>query len=125
VASLPAIQSAYEASPTVSRALARGVLGDRTALQDLMGMVERHLNPSSYPIMDDTLRASVLTLHTVGLVSAEQALELLTHHAFDLDSAATRKEKKRTVKSARRWLRENLPDLLLDRRRGYFKAPTP
>ncbi len=55
--SLPVIQAAYQAKPTVGRALARGSLGDKTALVDLLRIIDRHqAQPLSYKIMDDDAR---------------------------------------------------------------------
>src|SRR5262249_31459533 len=92
--SLDAIRAAYTATPTVGRALARGSLGDRTALEDLLKMLAPHQEqPMSYKIMDDDARNFLNNLRPVGVVSAEQAYELLCHTSFDFESATTAKEK--------------------------------
>jgi len=123
-ASLPTIQAAFKTNPTVSRALARGSLGDKTALEDLLQMIERHEeSPLTYKIMDDDARAQLTTLRTVGIIPAEQAFELLCHHNFGFEEAMTAKEKKKTVKAARAWLNKNDAQLSLDRRHGYY-VPT-
>ena len=93
--SLEAIATAYQAKPTVGRALARGSLGDKTSLTDLLSIMERHQSePLSYKIMDDDARNMLTTLRTVGVVPAEQAFELLCHHNFDFQSILTSKRRK-------------------------------
>jgi hypothetical protein len=121
--SLPAIQQAYEQLPTVGRALARGSLGDKTALRDLLNSIEKNPAPPALPIMDDTVRAYVQTLHTVGVVSAERAFELLCHSTFELNTALTKSDEKKAVRKAKRWLDENEASLVFDRRRNYFVIP--
>lgn len=117
---LPAIQAAYRRYPTVGRALARGSLGDKEALEDLLNRIEKRGSPLSFYLMDDALRAYAQTLRTVGVIPAEQAFELLTHHVFDFENAGTRSEKKKVVKKAKRWLAKNGKALSFDRRRGYY-----
>ncbi len=124
-ASLPVIQTAYQAKPTVGRALARGSLGDKTALDDLLSIIERHQSqPLSYKIMDDDARNMLNTLRTVGVVPAEQAFKLLCHQNFEFESAMTSKEKKKEFKKAKNWLKDNINRLTFDRRRGYFSVPS-
>ncbi len=123
-ASLPALHAAYQSHPTVSRVLARGSLGDPSALEDLLAELEKHeAQPLSFAIMDDNMRGYSQTLHTLGIVPAEQAFELLTHHVFDFDGAVTKREKKKAVELAKRWLKEHQAELVFDKRRGYFSAP--
>ncbi|HVO32699.1 MAG TPA: hypothetical protein VMU17_02215 [Elusimicrobiota bacterium] len=119
-ASLPALQAAYQQQPTVARALARGSLGDKAALRDLLAMIESHPAPLAFRIMDDDLRSSVQILHTVGAIPAEQAFELLAHRTFDFNDAPTKGAKKSALQKARKWLDKNDDRLSLDRRRGYF-----
>lgn len=119
-ASLPVLQESYSHYPTVSRALARGTLGDKNALKDLLQMIEDQPHPLSFSIMDDDARASMGTLRTLGIIPAEQAFELLVHQVFDFDGASTRSEKKKAIQKARKWLHKNFDDLTLDRRRGYY-----
>jgi len=122
--SMPVIQAAYARQPTVGRALARGSLGDKTALRDLLKIIEKHrTQPLSFNIMDDNVRSYVQTLHTGGVIPAEQAFELLAHHVFDFDGVSTRSEKKKAVQAAERWLKNNESQLTFDRRRGYFTTP--
>jgi hypothetical protein len=124
--SLDSIRAAYETAPTVGRALARGSLGDKTALDDLLGILDRHqAQPMSYKIMDDDARLMLSALRTVGAVSAEQAFELLSHNNFEFQSAATIKEKKKAFKKAKAWLKSNAAKLTLDRRRGYYTVSSP
>ena len=123
-ASLPIIQAVYAQQPTVGRALARGSLGDTTALQDLLKIIGRHRDqPLSFNVMDDNVRLYAQTLHTVAVIPAEQAFELLTHHGFGFDSATTRSQKRKAVKTAERWLKDNESRLVFDRRREYFTLP--
>jgi len=122
--SLEAIQKASVTQPTVGRALARGSLGDETALDELLQMMERHsTQPLSFKIMDDDVRAMLPTLRTVGVVPAEQAFNLLCHQNFDFDGALTSKEKKKAFQKAATWLKHNAARLSLDHRRGYFLVP--
>jgi hypothetical protein len=125
VNSLPIITSAWKTLPTPGRALARGSLGDKTALADLLEIIERHQSqPLTYKIMDDDARSILTNLRTVGIVSAEQALKLLCHQNFDFESANTAKEKKKVYKTAKTWLTKNAARLQLDRRRGYYTVAT-
>lgn len=117
---LPDLQAMYKAYPSVSRALARGSLGDKSALVDLLHWIEKSPRPFTFSIMDDDARASMDVLRTVGVIPAEQAFELLAHQVFDFDGASTKSEKKRALQKARRWLEDNYDHLLFDRRRGYF-----
>ena len=122
--SLEAIRAASQASPTVGRILARGSLGDTTALNDLLKIIERNqAEPLTYKIMDDDVRGLLTTLRTVGVIPAEQAFELLAHNKFDFDAATTPKEKKKAFKKAREWLKANASRLVLDRRRGFYTVP--
>lgn len=122
--SLPAIQGAGKSHPTVGRALARGSLGDLTALDDLLDTLEKHQKrPMAYAIMDDINRQSVTLLRQLGMVPAELAFELLAHKRFDFDNAATAKEKRKAFKAAKKWLAENREALKLDKRRGFYTAP--
>src|SRR5258708_39281962 len=107
--------------PTVSRVLARGSLGDRVALVDLLRMIGKNPRPLSYNIMEDSVRTYAQTLHTLGILPAEQAFELLTHHVFDFDSAATAAEKSKAIKKARAWLTDHAQGLTFYRRRGYYE----
>jgi hypothetical protein len=119
--SLSAIQAAYLSQPTVGRALARGSLGDKTALVDLLRILEKHqMQPMGFKVMEDDTRTLMTPLRTVGVVSAEQAFALLCHQDFGFESANTSKEKKRTFKEAKSWLEKNVAHLAIDRRRGYF-----
>lgn len=120
--SLPAVQKAYKASPSVGRALARGSLGDKTALRDLLQIIEDNPAPLSFRIMDDDSRALMDYVRTVGILPAEQAFELLAHQSFDFDGAETRSQKKRAIKKAHRWVSDNYNSITLDRRRGYFRV---
>ncbi len=123
--SLPVIQSAWKSYPTAGRALARGSLGDKEALTDLLQLVEKHLSqPLSYKIMDDDARNLLTNLRTVGVVPAEQALKLLCHQNFEFESADTPKAKKKVYKTAKAWLMKNAARLKLDRRRGYYTVAT-
>jgi len=123
-ASLPVIQSAFEQQPTVGRALALGSLGDKNALQDLLKIIGRHrAQPLSFNIMDDNVRFYVQTLHTVVVIPAEQAFELLTHHVFGFDAAVNRSQKKKAVQAAERWLKDHEDQLTFDKRREYFTLP--
>ena len=119
--SLPIILSAWTSHPTPGRALARGSLGDKESLVDLLKMVENHQSqPLSYKIMDDDTRNLLTSLRTVGVVSAEQAFKLLCHQNFEFESANTPKAKKKVYKAAKAWLMDNASKLKLDRRRGYY-----
>jgi hypothetical protein len=119
--SLDVLKTAFTAHPTVGRALARGSLGDKTALVDLLRIIDRHQDqPLSYKIMDDETRDILKTLRMVGIVPAEQAFELLCHNNFEFEDALTSKEKKKAAKKAKVWLKENAAGLSLDPRRGYF-----
>ena len=123
--SLPAIVTAANLEPTVGRALARGSLGDRGALVDLLRIMDRHqAQPLSFNIMDDEARNLLPVLRTVGVVPAEQAFELLCHHNFEFNSAFTPREKKKAFKDAKAWLKSNAEQLRLDRRRGYYTTPS-
>jgi hypothetical protein len=122
-ASLEAIQSASKTLPTVGRMLGRGSLGDKTALNDLLTIIDKHqMEPLSYKIMNDDTRAILTTLRTVGVISAEQAFELLSHTNFEFEAAATPKEKKKAFKKAKVWLKKNEANLTLDAHRGFYKT---
>jgi|GEM_PF-1994631 hypothetical protein len=121
--SLSAIQHAFPRHPTPSLALARGSLGDRDALRDLIQMTRNNPNPSSFGIMDQNARSYVSWLRLIGIVPAEQALELLTHHNFGFESAATRREKKKAIKQAEKWLKDNEGELLFNSKGGFFYLP--
>jgi len=122
--SLDALRAASQATPTVGRILARGSLGDKSALGDLLQIMERHqTSPLSYKIMDDDARVLLMTLRTVGMISAEQAFELLAHANFEFESAMTSKEKKKAYKKAKAWLKDNQARLTLDPRRGFYVVP--
>jgi hypothetical protein len=73
--------------------------------------------------MDELLRHYSQTLHTVGVLPAERAFELLTHRAFDFETATTAREKRRSLRKAERWLADNLDALVLDKRRGFYTTP--
>jgi hypothetical protein len=119
--SLGAITSAYPTLPTVGRALARGSLGDKMALVDLLRMIESHQNdPPSYKIMDEGARILMGSVRTVGILPAEQAYALLCHTDFGFEVAMTPKEKKRAYKLAKSWLNANVKHVSLDHRRGYY-----
>jgi hypothetical protein len=119
--SLPAMIAVSKSQLTVGRALARGSLGDRAALVDLLRIMEKHkAQPLSYKIMDDDARGYLTPLRTVGVIPAEQAFELLCHRNFDFNSAYTPKEKKKAFKAAQSWLKQNATRLALDPRRGYY-----
>ena len=123
--SLEKIQAAYNAKPTVGRALARGSLGEKGALVDLLRMLDQtQASPLSYKIMDDDARNMLSPLRTVGIIPAEQAFELLCHHSFDFDAAMTPKEKRKCFKAAKAWLKSNATQLSYDRRRGYYTGPS-
>lgn len=122
-ASLNNIQQAYSQTPTVGRALARGYLGDKTALGDLLEMIKKHLEPLTLSIRDENVSTYVAKLQTVGIIPAEQAFQLLSHHDFGLEAAATRNEKKKAVQQAQRWFDQNQSALIFDSHRGYFVAP--
>jgi hypothetical protein len=124
-ASLPFIKSAWDLHPTVGRALARGSLGDRDALVDLLRIIDKHqTQPLSNKIMDDETRNLLTPLRTVGVIPAEQAFKLLCHQNFDFESANTPGEKKKVFKAAKSWLTKNAARLALDRRRGYYTVPS-
>lgn len=107
VASLPVIQKAYGQQPTVGRALARGSLGDKGVLRDLLVRIEQNPQPSSYALMNDHVRDLVKPLSQAGVISPEQAFELLSHQFFNLASAQSRGDKKKAVRKAARWLDEH------------------
>jgi hypothetical protein len=117
---LPLLQSTAALTPTVGHVLARGSLGDKTALQDLLKIIETHKAPLSFGIMDDALYAYVEKLPGVGVLPAEQAFELLAHQHFGLITSATAGEKRKALKKARRWLSENIEKLTLDPKHGYY-----
>ncbi len=119
-ASLAALQLSYQELPTVGRMLARGSLGDKTALRDLLAYIEGHPSPLSLGIMDDDLKTAAQSLHSFGVIPAEQAFELLAHRAFGFNDAATRSAKKKSLEKGRKWLDQNYNLLSLDRRRGYY-----
>jgi hypothetical protein len=120
-ASLEAIRSASQAAPTVGRILARGSLGDQSALEDLLRIIERHqTEPLTDKIMNDDTRTILTTLRTVGVISAERAFELLAHNNFDFEAVTTGKEKKKAYKRANAWLKDNASRLILDRHRGFY-----
>ncbi len=122
--SLPLIQDAYKTKGTVGRALARGSLGDKVAMVDLLRIIDRHQSsPLSYKIMDEDAHSLLTTLRTVGVIPAEQAIELLSHHHFDFDSAYTPKDKKKAFDKIKEWMKENIAQLSLDARRGYYTVP--
>jgi len=119
--SVDAIRSASQTTPTVGRFLARGSLGDKTALNDLLQIIEKHQSdPLTYKLMDDDARSMLTTLRTVGVISAEQAFQLLAHTNFEFESARTAKEKKKAYKKAKAWLKDNESRLTLDHRRGFY-----
>ena len=102
-----------------------GALGDKIALVELLKIIDKHqTEPLSYKIMDDDARTMLTTLRTVGVIPAEQAFQLLVHTNFEFESATTAKEKKKAFKKAKAWLKENATRLALDKRRGYFTAPS-
>jgi hypothetical protein len=118
---LEAIRSASQAAPTVGRILARGSLGDQSALEDLLRIIERHqTEPLTDKIMNDDTRTILTTLRTVGVISAERAFELLAHNNFDFEAVTTGKEKKKAYKRANAWLKDNASRLILDRHRGFY-----
>jgi len=120
---LEAIRSASLITPTVGRILARGSIGDESALEELLRIIEKHQSdPLTYKIMNDDSRTMLATLRTVGVVSAEQAFELLAHTSFEFESATTPKEKKKDFKKAKSWLKDNAGHLKLDRHRGFYNA---
>jgi hypothetical protein len=120
---LPSVQDSYHQWPTVGRALARAAMGDKTALQDLLKMVEAHKAPLSYGLIDDAVHDYVDKLPSIGVVPAEQAFELLAHQRFGLTSAVTASEKKKALKKAQRWLSQNLNALTLDPKHEYYVQP--
>ncbi len=122
---LAPLQEAYKKHPSVGRALARGSLGDKTALEDLLKMIESHPTPLAFGIMDEQIRGYAAKLPGYGIVPAEQAFELLTHQRFGLSDARVAADKKRAYKKARRWLSENFTTLALDKKRGYYVSRTP
>lgn len=120
---LEAIRAAYPTQPTVGRALARGALGDLSALEDMLTILESHKSqPLSFELMDDMTREYISTLRSLGVIPAEKAFELLSHKNFDFDGAVTTREKKAAFKSAKSWFAKNGKKLTLDRRRGYYLA---
>ncbi|OGR92679.1 MAG: hypothetical protein A2992_10255 [Elusimicrobia bacterium RIFCSPLOWO2_01_FULL_59_12] len=122
---LTLIQRAYRRTPTVGRALARGSMGDKTALQDLLQFIDTHRAPLTYGLMDDTLRGYAARLPAYGVISAEQAFELLTHQRFGLAAAASPGEKRKAYKKAHRWLTQSGAALTLDKKHGYYVLPPP
>ena len=118
---LEAIRSASLATPTVGRILARGSIGDESALEELLRIIEKHQSDLlTYKIMNDDSRAMLSTLRTVGVVSAEQAFELLAHTNFEFESTTTPKEKKKAFQKAKSWLKDNAAHLKLDGHRGFY-----
>jgi hypothetical protein len=117
---LAVIQKAYNDNASIGRALARGSLGDKTALTDLLKAVEEHRQPLSYGLMTDPLQPMEVFLRTVGIVPAEQAFELLAHQVFGLKTANTRAEKKKAFRKAEKWLHANFNSLQFDAAHGYF-----
>lgn len=122
-ASLGAIQNADAQSPSAGRAMARGVLGDKAALSDLLAMIDHNPQPFSFAIMDQTVHGFVDILHSAGMLPAEQAFEALTHQSFGFTEANTRSEKKKALRAARRWLAKNGEVLVYDAH-GYFVLPS-
>ena len=121
--SLPTLQQAYAHTPTAGRALARGFLNDRAALRDLLTAVQRNTPPPSSWIMDDTIRGLVLPLQGVGVVSAESAFERLCHQRFELTTVRTRREKKKVIRKAVRWLDGSEASLVFRSSGAYFAPP--
>lgn len=117
---LPALQEAYKKNPTVGRALGRGSMGDKTALEDLLKMIDAQPAPLSFGIMDEQIRGFAAKMPAYGIVPAEQAFELLTHQRFGLSDARTAGDKRRAYKKARQWLIQNGAQLSLDKKRGYY-----
>lgn len=123
--SLDKIVAGYRAQPTVARMLARGSLGDKSALVDLLKMIGDHkTDPLTFSLMQDEARTVLNTLRTVGVVPAEQAFELLCHHSFNFIGVSTASEKKKAFKNAKSWLEKNIKNMVLDRRRGYYAIPS-
>jgi len=119
--SLPVLKEAFLHNPTVGRALARGSLGDKTALVDLLKLTELHQRqPMAWMITEEETRRSLSTLRSIGIIPAETALELLCHRSFGFDSAESIRQKMKAYEKAKRWLLENASRLKLDRRRGYY-----
>jgi len=123
--SLPAIEQSNARFRTPGRVLARGSMGDKRALRDLVDMIEAHPQPSTIPLMSDEERKYVPRLHAAGVLPAEQALELLCHRSFGFDGAATARDKAKATRKAKQWLDKNLRYLVLDRRRAYYFIPNP
>ncbi len=121
---LKILQDAYKQWPTVGRALARGTMGDKTALADLLQTIAAHKAPLAYGIMDDTLRGYALKLPAYGILSAEQAFELLTRQRFGLSTAATPSDKKKALRKTQHWFSDNIDTLTLDPKHGYYVSPT-
>ncbi len=122
-ASLKVIQDAYAQYPSPGRALGRGSLGDATVFGDLLKLIEQSPLPLSQGIMDQNLHATVDGLRATGQLSAEQVFEFLTRQDFGLVSAATKSERKKAVKAARRWYEQNASNLIYDATRGTFNIP--
>ena len=87
---------------------------------NLLKIVEAHKAPLAYGLMDDELRGYALRLPALGVISAEQAFELLAHERFGLVLATHASEKKKALKKAQQWLAENFANLKLDKRHGYY-----
>ncbi len=119
-ASLGSVQKAYAQNPTPSLALARGSMGDKKALDDLLQMIQEQRNPLSLNIMDRNARAYADFLRTIGVVPAEQAFQLLTHRNFGFETACTRGEKERAAKLAERWLHKKEKYLVFNKNGSYF-----
>lgn len=122
-ASLGAMRTSYQKFPTVTRALARGSLGDKQALVDLLAMVDHSgKRPLSFRLMDDSVRALLPGLRSVGVIPAEQALEMLCHRSFGFENARTGRDKRKRFDQAREWLQKNIESMTFDPRRGFFVA---
>lgn len=119
--SLPALVKSNADFPTVARSLARGSLGDKQALLDLLAIIDRSgSRPLSYGYMEDDLRSLLPSIKGVGVLPAEEALELLCHKGFGFAAAETGKEKRKRFEKARDWLQKNIDKMAFDPRRGYF-----
>ncbi len=122
-ASRALIQKTAAEIPSVSRYLALGTLGDKSSLENLLKMIAAKKAPLSYGLMDDELRRYAARLPALGIISAEQAFELLAHQHFGLTAAVSAKEKMKAYKDAEMWLTENYQTLTLDKKHGYYVSP--
>lgn len=122
-AALEPLKQGYRQAPSPGKALARGLLGDKDALRDLLDLMEKHPQPLSYGIMDANARNYADLLPGHGILSAEQAFERLVNKSFGLLEAKRKKEKRAAVSKAKRWLKKRYDKLVFDQTRGVFSGP--